>query len=451
MDDENRLVGFEFAEGGDGAGDDLVAGFEPLGDDGVVGVAGADGHGGEGRFSVFDDVHREAGGAAADLVGGGDALFAIGSAVVGQVGDGQADHGLVGHLDDVGEGRGLDLDRGAEAGADRVGQLVEADAGFEVRGVAAAQAPAPPRDGVGGVGGAERDALDGAFEDFVGVGGHADVGFLAGADAVDVGLVDARDHDQAREVGDLEQHGAGVVHGAGDGDLADFDVDAGDGAVDGRGEGGVGEVVLQPADLGLGRGDVELADVEAQHGGLQGGFVGGEARGGGAVGLACVFEQALADVAAVVELGLTCEVALCAGQGRAGALQGAALAADAGLVDREGGDQAVAPLLGGVERGAEVFGVELNHRVAGGDGAAFGVRQRGDAGGDAGAEFDLGDGFELAGGGEGLGEVAGGDGGEVDLERPVVGRGETRGEQAAGDGEHGHKGEQHPEDPGEGF
>ena len=50
-----------------------------------------------------------------------------------------------------------------------------------------------------------------------------------------------------------------------------------------------------------------------------------------------------------------------------------------------------------------------------------------------------------------FGEVAGGDGGEVDLQRSVVGRGEAGGEHTARDGQYDGEGEQDAEDPGEGF
>ena len=78
------------------------------------------------------------------------------------------------------------------------------------------------------------------------------------------------------QVGDLEDHRAGVVHRAGDDDLADLGVQAGDDAVDRGGDRGVREVVAGLGDLGLGGLDVVLQDDQAPLFALQAGDGGGQ-------------------------------------------------------------------------------------------------------------------------------------------------------------------------------
>ena len=58
--------------------------------------------------------------------------------------------------------------------------------------------------------------------------------FWPGVHVGDGRLVDLGLEHHLREVGDLHDHRAGVVHRAGHDDLADLGVEAGDDAVDGR-------------------------------------------------------------------------------------------------------------------------------------------------------------------------------------------------------------------------
>ena len=77
-------------------------------------------------------------------------------------------------------------------------------------------------------------------------------GFLSDFHFGNVGFLNAGVDEHLRKVCHLEDHGTGVVHGAGDDELAGFGVDAGNRTVDRRENGGIAQILTSTRDLRLG-------------------------------------------------------------------------------------------------------------------------------------------------------------------------------------------------------
>lgn len=353
-----------------GSCDDAVVFVEAGFDDGVHDIAGTDLDGGDDGLVVDEAV--DDGGHGFAFIDEWEVADADGEGV-----DGSSEDGLAGNSNDVLVASGLDIDVGGETGLDASTVGIEEYLDFVVLGAVA----------VVGVG--EGNGADFAEEDFVGVGGCSDGGSLSDLDVSDGGFVDFGDHEHLGEVGDFEDDGAGVVHGSGHDDFADFGVEFGDDAVDGGGDGGVAEVIFGAGDVGGGGVEVMAHDKEVSAVGFEA-FLGGSESGDEAIdfGLSGI-DGGLADIAGCEELFLSFEVASGVGE--------VDLAGDDlgfGGFNSGFGDFDLS-FLGGLsglglgELGFEVFAVEDNKDVVLFDGVALLFGEFGDSGGDAGADGDF--------------------------------------------------------------
>ena len=249
------------------------------------------------------------------------------------------------------------------------------------------------------------DLGDLAEEGFVLEGFDLDAGGLAEIDLADVGLVDlALDVDLGGVADSHDQGGGGAEDKDGADGVADLDVAGEDGAIHGRGDGGVAELLFKLLEGGLGLGDLGLG--LAEFGGvdtdLGDGFVAGVDRG--EILLLGVIERLLGDDALLGHLQITLVGVFIHGQVRG-------FGVDFVVLDGGGGGAGVG--LGGGELGLlcgdlieNLLLVELGEDLALFDlGVDVGVKAGDDAGG-FGFDLDLGDGLDLAGGDDGAGDVA---------------------------------------------
>ena len=249
------------------------------------------------------------------------------------------------------------------------------------------------------------DFRDFAEEGFVLEGFDLDAGGLAEVDLADVGLVDlALDVDLGDVADGHDEGGGGAEDEDGADGVADLDVAGEDGAVHGRGDGGVAELLFELLEGGLGLGDLglglaELRGVDADLGdGLVAGVDGGE------VFLLGVVERLLGDDAFFGHLQIAFVGVLVHGQ--VGGLGVDPVVFDGGCggasVGFGGGELG---LLGG-DLIEDLLLIELGEDLALFDvGVDVGVEAGDDAGG-LGFDLDLGDGLDLAGGDDGAGDVA---------------------------------------------
>ena len=260
---------------------------------------------------------------------------------------------------------------------------------------------------------AERGDLgDLAEEGLVAEALDLDAGGLAEVDLADVGLVDLALDVDLGSVAEGEDLGGGGAENEDGGDgVAHFDVAGEDGAVDGRGDVGVGELFLELLEGGVGLGGlgVGLVELGLVHGDLGDGFV--ACVGGEEILLVGVVEGLLGDDAIFLHLfGAGIGVLI---HGQVGGLGGDA-------VELDGGGGGVGVGLGGGELcalggdlGEDLDLIELGELLAGVDVLVDVNEELGDDAGGLAFDFDLGDGGDFAGGDDGAGDVAALDFGEL--------------------------------------
>ena len=131
-----------------------------------------------------------------------------------------------------------DVGRGRKAGLQRQRGVIQGNDGLEILGFGRVLLA-----GLTEVMAELPTSVTAAVHDLAGDGVHGDLGPFAGLHLDHVGLVDQHFGFHDRKIGDGQEHGAGIVHGADDGHFALLDLQAGDDAVDGRNDGGFADGV----------------------------------------------------------------------------------------------------------------------------------------------------------------------------------------------------------------